>query len=90
MKKKEIQDNDALNIAKLEEGLLKFSQSQLSQKNTEKNLKSKEKESKIEISPFELEEKQRKINFSSSNPNFISTFESYNIEYSTGFDSYNK
>jgi hypothetical protein len=43
-----------LNIAKLEEGLLKFSQSQLSQKNTEKNLKSKEKESKIEISPFEF------------------------------------
>ena len=38
MKKKEIEDNDALNVAKLEEGLLKFSQSQLSQKNTEKML----------------------------------------------------
>ncbi len=54
MKKKEIEDNDALNVAKLEEGLLKFSQSQLSQKNTQKNLRSKEKESKVEIQPFEL------------------------------------
>lgn len=55
MKKKEIEENDALNVAKLEEGLLKFSQSQLSQKNTEKNMKSKEKESKVEISQFDLE-----------------------------------
>lgn len=55
MKKKEIEENDALNVAKLEEGLLKFSQSQLSQKNTEKNMKSKERESKVEVSPFELE-----------------------------------
>lgn len=34
-KRKEMEENDALNIAKLEEGLLRFSKSQLSQKNSE-------------------------------------------------------
>lgn len=37
-----MEENDTLNIAKLEEGLQKFSMSQLSQKNTEQQIISKE------------------------------------------------
>lgn len=40
-KKRELEENDALNIAKLEEGLQKFSMSQLSQKNTEQQIRSR-------------------------------------------------